>query len=237
MNNRRPQPDYVMFGQSGLFGDCVDIIHARGGRLKKVVVNLPDPADPNRKTFVERVTEMNRYIRENALAPEIQIEEIGEFRPVADELYVIGFRGAHVAGLRDRLVRDHGIRFDSLVHPRAELSPTASLGEGVIVNAGAVIASWADVGDFCMINRGATIGHDCRISAFANIRPGAHVASNVRIGGGATIGIGATVIEDVTIGNDAYVAAGAVVIADVTPDTRVAGVPARIIKHHDDRQR
>lgn len=45
------------------------------------------------------------------------------------------------------------------------------------------------------------------------------------------IGAAATVLPGVTIGENSIVAAGAVVTKDVPPDTIVAGVPARVIRH------
>jgi len=45
------------------------------------------------------------------------------------------------------------------------------------------------------------------------------------------IGAAATILPGVRIGQNAVVAAGAVVTADVLPNTVVAGVPAKVIKH------
>lgn len=47
---------------------------------------------------------------------------------------------------------------------------------------------------------------------------------------GASIGSGAVVIAGVTIGENAIIGAGAVVTKDVSPDTIVAGVPARKLR-------
>ncbi|UOQ52212.1 sugar O-acetyltransferase [Hymenobacter cellulosivorans] len=48
---------------------------------------------------------------------------------------------------------------------------------------------------------------------------------------GAWIGANVTVMPGVTIGENAIVGAGAVVTKDVAPNTIVAGVPARVVKH------
>ena len=52
------------------------------------------------------------------------------------------------------------------------------------------------------------------------------------IGRQAWIGAGAVVLPGVTIGACSVVGAAALVNKDVAPDTRVAGVPARVIKAH-----
>ena len=53
---------------------------------------------------------------------------------------------------------------------------------------------------------------------------------------GVTIGAGARVLGKITVGAGAVVAANAVVVRDVPAGATVAGVPARIICHEDERQ-
>ena len=55
-------------------------------------------------------------------------------------------------------------------------------------------------------------------------------AAPVRIRDGAWICTGAILLPGVTVGENALVAAGAVVNGDVTPNTLVAGVPARAVR-------
>ena len=162
---------YVMFGQSGLFGDYADIIHALGGVLKKVVVNVPDPARPKRPSFEQRLASYNAAQGGRSGAEAI-VQHLEEFEPGPGEAYVIGFRGPHVQPLRDRLVRSFGLRIETLIHPTAVISPTAEIGEGVIVNAGAVISSHVVLGRYLLVNRGASVGHDGWLDEFANIGPG-----------------------------------------------------------------
>ena len=119
------------------------------------------------------------------------------------------------------------IPFATVVHPFAWVSPTASLGEGTVVLAGAVIQAGARIGKHAIINTSASVDHDCRIGDFAHISPGAHLAGGVTVGSAAHIGIGASVIPGVTVGEGAVVGAGAAVIRDVPAGTTVVGVPAK----------
>jgi sugar O-acyltransferase (sialic acid O-acetyltransferase NeuD family) len=132
-------------------------------------------------------------------------------------------------GFIERMGRE-GFRFRSLVHPFASVSKRASLGEGCIVNAGAVISSNARLGSHCIVNRGALIGHDTVTGQFCTIGPGANLAGHVTLGDGVFAAQGAVIRERLQVGEGAVVAAGAVVLSDVAAGQMVAGVPARIVK-------
>lgn len=129
-------------------------------------------------------------------------------------------RGAVAARLK-------GGRFATAVHPMAWVAPTARLGEGTVVFAGAIIQPDTVIGRHVIVNTGASIDHDCVIGDFVHIAPGARMAGGVTVGEGAFIGIGAVVIPGVRIGEWVTVGAGAAVIRDVPAGATVAGVPAR----------
>jgi acetyltransferase-like isoleucine patch superfamily enzyme len=53
---------------------------------------------------------------------------------------------------------------------------------------------------------------------------------------GASIGSGSTILSNVTIGESAIVGAGSVVTRDVSPNTIVAGNPARILRSMGEKE-
>jgi UDP-N-acetylbacillosamine N-acetyltransferase len=232
MSSSRFQPSipYVMFGHSGLFGDYFDIIRLSGGELRKVVVNISDAVPTNGKYFADRLNEANRLLQRLDAGYEVKVERIDQFKPYENERYVIGFRGPQLRPLTDRLKSCFDLTIDPLTHPGAQISTSATLGEGVIVAAGCVIASCVELGNYCLVNRAGCIGHDAVVGEFANIGPGANLASGVKVERAAVVGIGATVLENVVIGAGALVAAGAVVTKNVEAAAVVAGVPARLVK-------
>lgn len=133
--------------------------------------------------------------------------------------------------LRQEIVErlGHGARhlWANAIHPRATVSPSVVMGQGVVVVAGAIINADAALGDHSIINTGATIDHDCRVGDYSHIAPGANLAGGVTVGVRTFIGIGAAVVPGVTIGNDVVIGAGAVVIDDVPDDVTAKGLPAR----------
>jgi sugar O-acyltransferase (sialic acid O-acetyltransferase NeuD family) len=213
--------DYVMFGHNHLFGDLVDIIHSLGGKLTRIVQNIEEPPPGKRKSLRERL---------RALDYGVEVEPLESFVPGAQELYIVGFTGSKITALGDEIYAKFGIKFASLIHPSAIISPTASLGQGCVINAGVVVASGACLGRHVLLNRGSTIGHDTILADYAIVQPGANVAGHVTVGFGSVVGMGANVIEDRQIGSHSVIAAGAVVTKDVPDYTLVAGVPAETKK-------
>ncbi len=125
--------------------------------------------------------------------------------------------------------RSLGMRLPVLIHPHAYVSPTAKLGDGTVVMAGAVISTHVTMGEMCIINTRASIDHDCYLGDYVHVAPGVTLAGNVTIGNGTLMGVGSCVVPGLCIGDDALVGAGAVVIRDIASNTTVVGCPAREI--------
>jgi sugar O-acyltransferase (sialic acid O-acetyltransferase NeuD family) len=120
----------------------------------------------------------------------------------------------------------HGMRLISAIHPLASISPSAKLGEHVIIGPRATVCVHVSVGSHAVLSAGAICDHNAEIGIGAFLGPAVRLAGGVKIGEFARLEIGATVIPGRMVGNSAQVEAGAVVIRDVPPGARVAGIPA-----------
>lgn len=135
------------------------------------------------------------------------------------------------AALRAVLASRFDLPCATIVHPRAYVHSSASLGPGTIVFAGAVIQPDVRIGAHAIINANATVSYDCIVADFAHLSPGVDLAGEVHIGTGAFLGTGAVVLRGVTVGDWTTVGAGSAVIGDLPNHVLAAGSPARIVRY------
>lgn len=90
-------------------------------------------------------------------------------------------------------------KFPILIHPKAWASPSATIGEGTVIMAGAVVQAEALIGKHVIVNTGATVDHDAIVGDYAHIAPGAHLCGNVHVGEGALVGVGVGVAPNTKI--------------------------------------
>jgi len=158
---------------------------------------------------------------------------------VLSGLYTAGIRWAIVA-LGDNVRRTRmaesaralGFTLASAVHPSAQISPHARLGQGVAIMPCAVVNAGTVIGDNTILNTSATVDHDCVIGRSVHIAPGAHLAGYVTVEDEALVGVGSIVGRGrpLRIGRGAVVGIGSVVFRDVEPGSTVAGNPARLLE-------
>lgn len=129
--------------------------------------------------------------------------------------------------ITERIVRA-GERLATAIHPFASVASPATIGEGTMLCAGAIVSPRAVLGRGVLLNTKASIDHDCVIGDFVHIAPGATLGGDVQVGAETFIGPGATVAAGIRIGARAVIGAGAVVVRDVPDDVTTWGVPARI---------
>ena len=119
---------------------------------------------------------------------------------------------------------------EAAIHRAATMSETASVKEGSVVMAGAVVNADVKIGKHCIINTGASIDHDCRIGDYVHVSPHATLCGNVTIGEGTWVGAGATIIPGVKIGRWAMIGAGSVVTKDIPNGWLAVGNRCELIK-------
>lgn len=147
--------------------------------------------------------------------------------------FVVGVGSVGPGTLRRRLFEQAlaaGLEPLTVVHPSANISPSATLGGGTVVLPGVVIGARARIGRNVIINSRSLVEHDCLIGDSVHIASAASLCGGCTIGDETLVGAGAVVRQQVRIGAGVVVALGAVVIADVADKAMVMGVPAKVRK-------
>jgi sugar O-acyltransferase (sialic acid O-acetyltransferase NeuD family) len=115
------------------------------------------------------------------------------------------------------------------IHPKSIISPSAKIGHGTAIMAGAIVNCDVTIKNHVIINTGATIDHECVIEDYAHIAPGTNLAGGVLIGIGSLMGIASSAIPYCKVGSWSTVGAGATVVHDIEDFLTVVGTPARPI--------
>lgn len=130
---------------------------------------------------------------------------------------------------RLRLVERLGLpleRYATLLHPRAVVPASASVGPGSVLHADVVLTADVRVGPHVAVMPAVVLTHDDVVEEGVTFGAGARVAGEVAIGAGAYIGAGALLRERLSVGAGAVVGMGAVVTRPVPPGETWYGTPA-----------
>ncbi|GFI07871.1 UDP-N-acetylbacillosamine N-acetyltransferase [Lachnospiraceae bacterium] len=131
-------------------------------------------------------------------------------------------------------VQKRGYQFANIIHPKAWISPSASIGKGVIIKAEVLISCDTKIGNNVGIEAFVSIGHDCVIGENCQISSGVMVGGGSWIGAGTYIGINVPVKENTKIGSNSIVGMGSIVLRDIPENVIALGNPARTMKYKDE---
>lgn len=119
-----------------------------------------------------------------------------------------------------------GYQFETLVHPRVEMSRSVRIGNGSIIAAGCVITVDIVLGEHVLVNSAVTIGHGSRIGKYATLSPHATLSGNTILEEGVDMGAASTTKPGVRVGAWAVVGLNAGVVKDLPPGMVAMGCPA-----------
>ena len=134
--------------------------------------------------------------------------------------------------IMQNILKNEGV-LPSLIHPNANIYPSARIGKGVYIHAGACIWTKAEIGDFTFISPNTVIAHHVKVGKACLISTLCAVGAGVNINNFVMFGFGTTVITGVkNIGENVMSGGGTVIIKDVEDNSVIVGNPARKIREN-----
>lgn len=125
------------------------------------------------------------------------------------------------------VIREKGGEFVNIIHPMANIAPSATLGTGIVVGAFSTISINTTIKDDVIIQDHCNIGHDGVIENGAHLYVGVKLCGRNRVGTNTSIYTGSVVYPDVKVGVGCTVGAGSVVSRKVKDGDTVLGNPAK----------
>ena len=142
--------------------------------------------------------------------------------------YILSMANHQVRNVTRERAEKLGLMATTVIHPDATLMPSASVGAGCYIAAGARISSQAKVGPHCMINFNVIFGHDTSSGIDLIVNPGASIGGNVTIGERVLIGANAFILQGTSIGDDCQVDA-MTYVHQVLPNAHITSCRARTL--------
>ncbi len=120
-------------------------------------------------------------------------------------------------------------RFATVIHPKANISPLASIGKNVLIMAGVCVTANAKIGDHIIVLPNSVIHHDSIVDNYTLVGSNVTIAGYTSVGAKCYIGSGTSIINNISIGAETMIGMGSTVIRSLPSKSKAVGNPSRII--------
>jgi sugar O-acyltransferase (sialic acid O-acetyltransferase NeuD family) len=207
----------VIFGTGG---NCIDILDAMlavnraRGRTIYECIGFLDDAPAKQGTRVHALPVLGPLAAAAGLRDVRFVNGIGSWQSFRDRRRVVAS-----AGVPDE-------RFETIIHPSAQVSEFAVIGAGTVLLQNAVVASGAQIGRHVTVLPTSIVSHDAVVGDYCILAGAVCINGFVELGDECYIGSGTQVRERLRIGAKVLCGMGSVVTRDIPAGATVAGVPA-----------
>lgn len=120
----------------------------------------------------------------------------------------------------------------NVIHPQAVVSPTAVIGQGVLIECGCLITPSPIIGDNVVVNTGSQVNHDNVVESHVYIASGVILSGGVTIKENTLIDDGVIVTLGTQVGKNCIIGAGAVVTKDIPDNVIAFGAPCKVVRNN-----
>ncbi len=209
--------------------DCQRIVIAGAGGFGREVLQWARDAWPSHSYRISGFLSDDPR-RLDGFATDVGIlSSVGDYRPANGDYLLLGIGVPYSRRRVAESLLARGARFLTLVHPRAIVAQTASIGHGSIICPFAIVSDSAVLGRFVLANYHASIGHDAAAGEYTVLSPYATLGGSARIDNEVFLGLHASVGPGIWVGARSKVSANSCVLSSTPDDSLVYGVPGRIV--------
>jgi sugar O-acyltransferase (sialic acid O-acetyltransferase NeuD family) len=133
-----------------------------------------------------------------------RVSELSQYHSIADWVIVAIGNNKLRGELINKFVETE-FNLATVIHPMAMVSPSADIGAGTAIMAGAIIGTESKLGLGVIINSGANVDHHCVIADFG------HLGVNACMAGGSSLGEAAWLQAGGALGYGVVVPAGKII--------------------------
>jgi sugar O-acyltransferase (sialic acid O-acetyltransferase NeuD family) len=203
-----------------------DYVLVGGGAFAREILGWFTPDLPPGDRFVGYLDDGDNPLR--ALGYDLpQLGRIIDFKPAPSHRLVIALASPAGKAAVVATLRQAGGQFATLIHSRAWVTRTATIGTGVVICPFADISANTRLGDFTTVNGHSSLGHDAQLGDYGTLSAYVDLTGRVKVGAMCFFGSGARVLPGVSIGEGCIIGAGAVVVRNTTPGATYYAAPAR----------
>ena len=143
-----------------------------------------------------------------------------------DDYAVIGLGGPKLRHKAYYKLKEKGVRFFTIVHPKAYVDHTTTLGEGNIFCARSYVTCNCAIGSGNVFNGPIHVGHDTVMGDCNFVGPGAQILGCVSMGSMNSVGALSVLLPKCRIGNGNIIAPLSAVYKGCRDNVYLAGNPA-----------
>ena len=126
----------------------------------------------------------------------------------------------------------NGWKSVNIIHPNAVVSPSAHLGNGILIECGCLVTPSPIIGNNVVINTGSQVNHDNIIEDHVYIASGVVLSGGVKIGANTLLDDGVIVSLGKSVGENCVVGAGGIVTKNIPNNSVAYGNPCRVIREN-----
>jgi acetyltransferase EpsM len=207
----------ILIGAGGHAAELRDYIRYQNENTDREKIEVVGFIDDDQSTY-------DHYGFEEPFLGDVQNHEVR-----SDVEYLMGIANLKFRREIIQNFNKKGAEITGFIHPTALISPSAEIGDGVVISHNASVGPKVKIGNYNILNSRCTIGHDTVLGDFNFVSPQVALSGNTVVGNENLLGTNAATTPGVKIGNNNLIGAGAIVIKDVPDGVTVVGNKARII--------